>query len=441
MFKFLRRLSQRALSHNGIRRYFANTAWMLGEQALRLIAGLLVGIWIARYLGPERFGIFSYALSFVAIFSAIAKLGLDGIVVRELVREPQNRDIYLGTVFWLKLGGALATLALIATLLALLSVEPVTRLFVLIVASGMIFQSCEVVDFYFQSRVLSKYVSLSKLAQLALSSAVKIYLVLVKAELVWFVLVTLLDQATLAVSLLVAYRKQTLAKFHNHFDVEVAQRLLKDSWPQVLSGLTVMIYLRIDQILVKEFMGNAALGKYAAAVKISEVWYFIPMIITNSLFPAIIKAKSVSEYLYLLRLRRLYSFTAWMAIAVAIPLTFLADELVVVLYGGEFRAAGPVIKVHIWTGVFVSLGVASASWLISENLQTFALYRTASGAIVSVLLGLLLIPRFGLIGAAVSTLVAIAVASYFFDLFTRRTRPMFYQKSRALFRPISWKEP
>jgi O-antigen/teichoic acid export membrane protein len=405
---------------------------MFGEQILRMVAGLLVGIWVARYLGPGQFGVFSYALAFVAIFGSIAKLGLDSIVVRSLVHEPNKRDVYLGTAFWLKLAGAFITFGAVAFATLYTTNDHATNLYIFIIASGMIFQSFEVIDFYFQSKVLSKFVSLCKMTQLLLSSLMKIYFVLTGADLFWFVVVSLVDQATLAVTLYIAYRHQKLGSFYRHFDLMTAKNLLKDSWPLIFSGLVVMIYMRIDQIMIKEMLGDREVGLYSAAVRLSEVWYFIPMAITSSLFPAIVSAKNVSKELYYTRLQRLYTFMVWMAIGIALPMTFLSEWLVTLLYGEAYREAGQVLMVHIWAGVFVFLGVASSSWLTSENLQQFALYRTLSGAITNVILNLVLIPIYGMVGAAVATIISYMVAGLILDLLHKKTRRMFIMKIDAV---------
>lgn len=432
MLKRLKHHLDSAKTHQGFRRYFANTSWMFAEQILRLTAGLLVGVWVARYLGPEQFGVFSYATAFAAIFSTIAKLGLDGIVVRDLVREPNQRDIYLGTAFWLKLVGALVTLGAVALAMQLTSNDRTTNLYIFIIASGTIFQSFEVVDFYFQSQVLSKFVSICKLTQLLFSSLLKLYLIITGAELFWFVLVSLVDQMILALSLYFAYRYQKNGSFYRYFDLMTAKNLLKDSWPLIFSGLVVMLYMRIDQIMIKEMLGDREVGLYSAAVRLSEVWYFIPMIITSSLFPAIVSAKKVSKELYYMRLQRLYTFMVWMAIGIALPMTFLSDWLVTLLYGEAYRDAGQVLMIHIWAGMFVFLGVASSSWLTNENLQKLAFYRTLSGAITNVILNLMLIPIYGIIGAAIATVISYMVAGFVFDIFNNKTRKMFFMKIDAL---------
>jgi len=406
---------------------------MFGEQVLRILAGLFVGIYVARYLGPEQFGVYSYAAAFVALFGAIAKLGLDGIVVRDLVNHPDKRDIYLGTAFWLKLIGALLTLATLAIVVQFTSNDATTNLYIFIIASGLIFQSFEVVDSYFQFKVLSKYVSIAKLIQLALSSVLKLYFIFIQADLFWFVLVSLIDQISLAFSLAFAYWRQKIGSFFGRFSVGTAKAMLRNSWPLILSGIAVMLYMRIDQIMIKEMLGEREVGLYSAAVRLSEAWYFVPVIITTSLFPAIVNARKTDQELYNKRLQRLYSVIVWMAITIALPMTFLSNWVVELLYGVAYREAGPVLMIHIWAGVFVALGATSSSWLINENLQQIALYRTLSGAITNVILNLILIPNYGMVGAAIATVISYMIAGFVFDLFSNKTRRMFFMKIDALF--------
>lgn len=412
-------------------RYFKNTSWMFGEQMLRMIAGLFVGLWVARYLGPEQFGIFSYAIAFTSIFSVIAKLGLDGIVVRDLINEPDKRDIYLGTAFWLKLVGALITLGIVALATLFTSNDGTTNIYIFIIASGLIFQSFEVVDFYFQSQVLLKFVSLCKMTQLFFSSLLKLYLIYTTADLYSFVLVSLIDQIILALSHYVAYRCQKLGGFYHRFEWIMAKKLLKNSWPLILSGLVVMIYMRIDQIMIKVMLGEKEVGLFSSAVRLSEVSYFIPMIITTSIFPAVVSAKKVNETLYYTRLQQLFTIMVWVAISIALPITFLSDWLVVLLYGELYREAGKVLMIQIWASVFVFLGVASGSWYTSENLQLYAFCRTFFGAVINIMLNLFLIPNYGLVGAAIATLISYMSAGLLFDLFNKSTKRIFLMKISA----------
>lgn len=421
--------------HQGFLKYLKNISWMMAEQFLRIITGLFVGIWVARYLGPEQFGLFSYALAFTVIFAGIAKLGLDGIMVRQLINEPEKRDIYLGTAFWLKVIGAFVVMGLMAFIVPLTSNNATTNLFIFIIATGLVFQSFEVVEFYFQSQVLAKIISICKVAQLAISSFIKIYLVISQSELIYFVLVTTFDTLSLAVSYFIAYKIRGNPAFYKYFDLSVAKQLLKDSWPLIFSSIVVMVYMRIDQIMVKEMLGEYEVGIYSAAVRLSEAFYFIPVMISTSLFPAILNAKKHSEKQYKKRLQQLYTFMVWLAIAIALPMTFLADWLVVFLFGHEYLGAGQVLSVHAWAAVFVFLGVSFSKYLVSENLSKIDFKRTFLGAISNIILNFWLIPLYGILGAAIATLISQFLANYIYDFFDKRLRNQLMIKTKSILMP------
>ena len=413
-------------------KYFENTSWLFAEKILRMIVGLFVGVWVARYLGPEQFGLFSYAQSFVGLFVAIAGLGLNGIIVRELVKDESKRDALLGTAFKLKLIGALLALIALAIAVNLSQQDSLTTLLIFTIASATVFQSFNVIDSHFQAKVLSKYIVYANIISLLISSIVKIWLILNDAPLLYFAYSILFDSFILMCGFLYFYRYKRYFISQWFFDKKLARSLLKDSWPLILSGLVIAVYMKIDQIMIKEMLSVEALGQYAAAVRISEAWYFIPTVIASSLFPAIINAKKQSEALYYARLQKLYDLMVWMAIAIALPMTFLSDWVVNLLYGEQYNQAGSVLMIHIWAGVFVFLGVASGKWFISENLQMLAFWRTFYGMIINVALNFLLIPKYGIQGAAISTLMGQIFAAYLFDIFNNKTKKIFHMKTKAL---------
>lgn len=411
-----------AIIHQGFRRYFANTSWMFAEQMLRMVSGLVVGIWVARYLGPSQFGLFSYAIAFATLFSSIAKLGLDSILVSELVRTPQLRDIYLGTAFWLKLTGAIVMLATMAVAVRFTSNNAITNLYIFIIGSGSVFQAFEVVDFYFQSKVLSKFVSICKMTQLLISALLKLYLIFIEADLFWFVMVSLVDQVTLGISLFLAYRYQKLTNLYRNFDIKIAKSILSKSWPLIISGLVISIYMRIDQVMINEMMGAKDVGIYSAAVRLTEVWYFLPVIITNSLLPAIINAKKIGEDNYYQRLQQLYTLMIWLAVSIALAMTFLSNWIILTLYGVAYIDAGNVLMINIWTGVFVFFGSAWSKWMLVENRLKMTTFFQINAMLFNVILNLILIPRFGIYGAAISTLIAASIGHTVLPLFIKSQR-------------------
>ena len=421
------------INHQGFMKYFKNTSWLFGEKILRMVVGLFVGIWVARYLGPEQFGLFSYAKSFVGLFTAIATLGLNGIVVRELVKDESRCDELIGTTFWLKVMGAFGVLLILAIAINFTSNDTYTNTLVFIIASATIFQSFNVVDFYFQSKVMSKFVVYANIISFFLSSIVKIVLILNDAPLIAFAWVVLFDSLVLALGFVYFFFRNSSFKIKNlTFRRETAIDLLRDSWPLILSGIVISIYMKIDQVMIKELLGTNAVGQYAAAVRISEAWYFIPVVIASSLFPAIINAKKQSEELYYERLQRLYDLMVWMAIAIALPMTFMSDWIVELLYGGQYNEAGAVLMIHIWAGGFVFLGVASGKGFMAENLQIFSTINTTIGAVVNIGLNYILIPKIGIEGAAWATLISYFIAAYLCLAFWKKTRINFIYLSKTM---------
>lgn len=418
--------------HQGFVKYFKNTSWLFAEKILRMTVGLFVGIWIARYLGPEKFGLFSYAQSFVALFTAFATLGLDSIVVRELVKDESRRDLLLGTAFILKLIGAGIFLVLLASVTALQNNDSLTNTLIFLIASGTLFQSFNVIDFYFQSKVLSKFVVFSNTISLLVSSIIKIYLLLNEAPLIAFAYVGLFDGFVLSCGFIYFYFRNNLSIFNWSFDFDIAKSFLKDSFPLIFSGLVISIYMKIDQVMIKEMIGNGAVGQYAAAVRLSEAWYFIPMAIASSLFPAIINAKKTNEELYYERLQKLYVLMVWAAIVIALPMTFLSDWVVELLYGGLYNKAGSVLMIHIWSGVFVFFATAWAKHMIVNNKQKIFIQFDLLSTFFNITLNLILIPKIGIIGAAIATAFSIPMTYTVFFFFYKKQRLTIISLVKAL---------
>jgi len=333
------------------------------------------------------------------------------------------------------MGALLGVLAILTLSINFTSNDRFTNILILIIASSTIFQSFNVVDYYFQSKVMSKFIVFINVISLFLSSVIKIILILNKAPLIAFVWVVFFDNFILASGFIYFYIKLNLKfKIGNlKFKSKTAILLLKDSWPMILSGAAIMIYIKIDQVMIKEMLNLNAVGQYAVAARISEVWYFIPVVLATSFFPAIINAKKKNEKLYNSRLQKLYDIMVWMAVVIAIPISFLSDWLVEILYGHQYNEAGNVLMIHIWSGVFVFLGVASTKWLICENLQIFSTMNTIIGAVINISLNYILIPKFGIAGSAWATIISYCIAVYLGLLIWKKTRINFINLTKSLF--------
>lgn len=411
----------------------SNTGWLFFDRVLRMGVGFILSVWIARYLGVQQYGLFSYATAFVYLFNPLISLGLDSVVVRDIVQDPSKKEETLGTTFWLKvLGGCTSLLLAVGSIIVLRSNEPLTIGLVTILAAGGIFQSFETIDVWFQSQVQSKYTVFAKNIAFICIVLLKVKLITMQAPLIAFAWAGFAEMGLGAIALTFVYRFKGYSLKLWRWSFPRAKSLLKESFPLLLSGLTIMIYMKIDQVMLGEMVGDRAVGVYTAATRISEAWYFIPTAIIVSVTPSIYKAMEQSKTAYYQYVGRLLRLMNLMAIIVAVPVTVLAPNIIQLFYGAEFLQSSSVLVIHIWAAIFVFMGVATLPCFIAEGLTDLTLRRTLLGAVINVVLNLLLIPRYTVVGAAVATVISQAVASYLSHAFHSKTRKLFQLQTRSL---------
>lgn len=391
--------------------------------------GLFIGLWLARYLGPEQFGLFSFASAFTAIFAAVSTFGLQNIVVREIVQYPVEENKILGTsAILLILGGLIAYIAINSTFYLIRPEDILSRLLVAVLGATTLCQVGEVAVYWFESQTKSKYTVLVQNSAFVLFAVIKAILIILNAPLIAFALSTLLEAIIASVMLLIVFGKYGKPLKSLIPDFNKAKSLLQDSWPLMLSGIAVIIYMRIDQIMLGKMVDDTAVGIFSAAVKVSELWYFVPVAIVGSVFPEIIKKKSISKKKYYEMLQCLYDIMVIISVIIVLPMTYISTPLVVYLFGKAYEEAGSVLAIHLWSSVFVFLGVASSKWFVAENRQTLALQRTILGAITNIGLNFWLIPIYGVLGAAWATVISQAVTVLVADALHKDTRIMFKMK-------------
>ncbi|MFC7524914.1 flippase [Parapedobacter sp. GCM10030251] len=408
-------------------KYLKNTGWLLMARVGSLLIKMLVtAIAIPNYLGDAQNGILNYPLVLVAFFAAASSLGTDSLVTRELLVHPQRHRTILGSAFRMRLYAGLAIIPLIYLAYLFISYyapEPPAAPFryVAIVSFICIAQSVNIIDCYFQSIAKGKFIMYVHVGANLLSALLKLALILLGASLTAFVWMLLVDALLLAFGYIYAYRTQRHNPFHWKFDRAVAWNLLKRSWPLALSSVFVTLYMKIDQLMLDAFRGESVLGVYTTVVALSEGWYFFPMALVAALFPALMHARRDNPARYEKRLQQLYELMVLISAGIALIVTFIAPYIYQWLYNPEFRIGAPTLAIHIWAGVFVFLGTASGQYLIAENLTRISFLRTAVGAVANILLNLWLLPRYGMNGAAVATLIAYFISTYSV-LFIPRTR-------------------
>ncbi len=415
-----------------------NTGWLMADRICRMGLGLLIGVWLARYLGPADFGSLSFAIAFVAMFGTFVSLGLDGLVVRNITLDHGIAPEVLGTAFVLRFSGSIVALVLvIATCHFVTEIDRATSVIVSVLSVGLLFQVFDIIDSYFQSQVQSKFTVLAKNLAFLIAALAKVLLIVFREPLWTFAIAQVLELGLGAMGLLLAYRftggRVSIWRARRARGLE----LLAQSWPVILSGVAITVYMRIDMIMLKLMQSDTAVGIYATATRVSEVWYFVPMAVVSSVTPALIRCKG-DPTLYYARLGRLFSFMSLLAIVVGSGIALCSHWIIHVLFADTYIDAAPVLAVHIWASIFVFMGVAQAAWDTSENLFRLALYRTLAGALSNVVLNFVLIPKYSAMGAAIATVVSYAISAVIANAFNARTRPIFKLQMRAMLLMDLW---
>ena len=416
-----------------------NAAWLSADNIVSILSGLLVGVWVARYLGPEQLGTLSYALAFVAIAMPFAQLGLQDIVIRSIVQTPADKNEILGTNLVLQFLASVVTILVTILIAKVMNAgDFLTISLIAIIALGLLFQPfSNTTEYWFRSQIQAKYLVWSKNAVLIAISLLKVGLILSEASLTAFAWITLLEASLLSAALVVVYRWTGERILELRFGFERAWELLKDSWPLLFSGLAVIIYMKIDQIMLGQMAGKRELGYYSVAVRLSELWYFIPTALASSVFPSIIRSRQGKDpQIYQKRLQLFYDAMVGSSYLVVIPLVLLATPLVLLMFGTEYAQSAPILMVHAWALIFVSIGLARSRWLVAENLVRFSLFATSLGAIINLAANYLLIPKYAGLGAAWATVIAYCFSGYLSSLLSSKTWVAFRQSSLALLVPF-----
>lgn len=409
----------RVFKNQEVMRHVKNSAWMLAEYALKVISAIFVSIYLARYLGPEQFGVLSYALALVTIFMAISRLGMESILVRDLARHPGQRQAYMSTAFRLMLVAAVISMLVLGSLVYLLETDSQTQIYICIISTGLLFQALLVVDYNFQSQVKAKSSSIAKALALGVSSLSKLIFIWYGAELVHIAILYAVDHLVIGLMLLFMHLRKRQVLFIKGFDRHLIQPLLSSAWPMILSALAATLYMRIDQIMIKNMLNSQELGLYAAAIKIYEGWIIIPYVISISLLPAIVKIKSQSIEKYEKKMSMLFSLLFWASVFVALIATFWGEWLIILTFGPSFSESSLALGVVMWAAAFAALGAVSARYLTVEGMERKIAVRTFLGLLMNIVFNLVLIPLYGIEGAAFATLLTLFFANYVINFFDK----------------------
>jgi O-antigen/teichoic acid export membrane protein len=408
-----------------------NSLALMGESIARMGAGFVVAILIAREYGPDGLGLITTASASVTIFLGFSALGLSGVLVRELVEKVELRGTIMLTVTLAKLAaGALLLGGLIFATNAFGEDPSLTNL-TLIMGLGYLFASLDTVDCLYNAREEFTRLVALRMTALGISTVMKLIAIEAGWGLGYVALGYALDYGLVylipAIDFIVRKRNGLRSgAFPMRVDLGELGRLIRRSWPILVSGGFAQINLRIDTLMIAGMVSIANVGIYSAATRLSESWSVLAMAIVTALFPALVKLARTDVKAYGRELSQLLRWLIWLSGAGAIVIAVLAPMIIQIVYGPEFAAAAGVLTIHIFGGIFLFVRTAVSRWLIIENLFTFSLVSHAMGAAVNIALNFALIPTMGITGAAWSSVASYATSGILFLLVSRRARPMFF---------------
>lgn len=398
-----------------------NVSWILAERVTQILLSLIIGVLSARYLGPSGFGLLNYSLSLMALFIALCQLGLSDIVIRDIVQNPQKAAERLGTgIMMSAIAGAVSIIFVIITVLLLEPGNQLLFMVTILLSISLIFRSFELIDVWFQANLQSKYVSIAKMITSLLVAGWKASLLLMQASVLWFAFSTTLEALVLALLLLYMYKRQGGKRWT--FSLPVSRSMLAQSYHLIISGLMITLYTKLGQIMIGKLLGESDAGIYAAAIRLSDLWFILPLAIINSARPIIMEQKLRDHQQYIRRLRQLYALIIWIGIVVSVTFTLSSGWLVELLYGEAYSRAAGVLSINIWAGIFSMLGTARSIWIVSENYQRYVKLYIMFGTLTNVLFNWLLIPVVGIYGASWATLFAQMMVAIIAPLFFKKTR-------------------
>lgn len=400
----------------------SNTGWLILDKGIRMAMGLLVGAWVARYLGPVNYGTWSYATAFVLIFSALSTLGADGIIVRNIINEPGNTNKILGSSLALKfLSGAVTWLLSFAAISLLKGTDTSMVLLVSVLSAAFLVQSIDVIDFYFQSILAARYTISARIIALLVANGLRVIAIVSSMSLIYFGFIQLIELLLGAILLVVIYqyKRQDIRKWQ--IDFTYAKGLLISSYGMLVDGLLVAVSMQIDRLLIEFFHNEYEVGIYATAVNLSQLWYFIPVFLGASMVPTMVTSLADKEK-YDRVLKTIFTIMTISSILIGFGITLFSNEIIMLLYGESYSEAVPILCLHVWTCVFVfHVSIRSRSLVVEDRAKYVGLFSLTM-TVLSLGFNLILIPEYGGMGAAISSLAAWLTSVMLLPLFSAKTR-------------------
>lgn len=404
----------------------------MGDYIFSLTASLIIGIAVARYLGPEMYGIIAFATAVYAVSVIIVSLGIDDIIMKDMMQQAEKQGSIQGSALFVKFAAAFLVYAVVF-IYCIINYSGEKLYSVLIIAGAVLFQPLSVFSCIFLINAQAKYTSIARMASYTLSSLLKIVLIILKAPVTYFAFAVFIDYAVLylTVVLMYKYKKYTVSNWH--IDTSYIKYILKSAVTLFAAVLFYTFYQKITVIIISSMYSDYTSGIYSAAIRLTEIWYMVPAVLMTAFYPAVVKAKQISEEEYNKRIKTLFYVTTIPFILMAFFAAILSPLIIKILYGEKYIESSIVLSLTIWSVPFISFYIISSKWFILENKVKHLLLRSVLSFILIIVLNYILGSMYYLEGFSLALLISSFISFFLTDLFFKDTRSLFFIKLSSMF--------
>ncbi|MFV5317258.1 flippase [Priestia megaterium] len=405
------------------KKFLGNTSWLMAQNIYSMLLSIVIGSLSARYLGPSNYGVLGYGTSLVTLFVSISKLGLDSVVINELVIKPEKKGDYIGATLIMRLVASI--ISVIGISLLVLIIEPGNELLLKVTffqSLAIIFQIHETFNYWFQTELKSKYFVMSSIIGLTITGIWRIYLLYSGASVEWFALSTSIQALVVLIMSATIFRKIAQLKLSAYFSD--MKYLLSRSHHFIIASISVAIYMQTDKIFLGKMIGQEAVGIYTAAMTIAMLWVFVPNAVINSAMPLIISEREKRYDEFIKRQKALMLVITILGVIAGVIVLIFGKIAILILYGNAYNQSIVTLNILIWSTSLSILGTSINIWIVAEGLNIYQKYMVFTGAIVNFLANLIMIPLIGINGAALATFFSQFVVQFIAPLLFKRTRPI-----------------
>jgi len=395
---------------NTIQRIAKNTGVIIAGDIVNKAISLAVGIFLARYLGAGGYGKLAFVSAYLAFFIIVTDLGINTILVREISRDKSLALKYTGNAAAIKLILSILAIASAAIIIILMPYPADTKVYIYIMSLTLFFNSFSgLYSTIFQVNLKMNYNVIANLIGRILSAGLIFWIIFSEGTLLQIIVV--LSFSSFVVMLINYFYLRKFVKPKFEFDFSVWKFFIKESWPLALTISFIMIYTRIGQIILSWMKGDVALGYYVAPVRLIEALGIIPAAFMISIFPILSEYYNTSPVSYKRTYQISFKYILMLIIPIAVGATLLAKSIIHLFFRAQFSQSIPVLQILIWSEIFVFFGIINQQILISANKQIFDLVFTSIAAIINIILNFIFIPRIGIVGAAIATVISYSIGS------------------------------